>query len=184
MKQFSGLIAGLSRVLDKIAGLCMVAVMLLVVANVLLRAIFNRPILGTYEYVIFLTAVMIGLALAYCAVQNGHIAVSFLFDRLPLKIQASVEMGMNILSTLFWGLCVWQVGNYANSMAINGVVSPTTQIPIYPFIYFVALGMLALCLVLLVRVMESIQKAYSFNILSFVAPKVGSVDSMQKAASR
>ncbi|MCL6560978.1 MAG: TRAP transporter small permease, partial [Firmicutes bacterium] len=130
MNKFTGLVTGLSRVLDKIAGLCMVAVMVLIVSNILLRALFNRPILGTIDYAVFLTAVMIGLALAYCAVQNGHIAVSFLVDRLPLKMQAAVDIAMGMLCLSFWGLCAWQVANYAKSMAVSGVVSPTTQTPL------------------------------------------------------
>jgi TRAP-type C4-dicarboxylate transport system permease small subunit len=159
MKQFEGLVTGLSRVLDKIAGFCMVAVMLLVVSNVILRAVFSRPILGTYEYVVFLTAVMIALALAYCAVQNGHIAVGFVVDRLSCRIQAAVDIFVNITALFFWGLCAWQVANYAKTMQISGVVSPTTQTPFYPFIYLVALGLLSLCLVSAVRAAASIQKA-------------------------
>lgn len=162
MKQFTGLVTGLSRVLDRIAGFCMVAVMLLVVTNILLRAVFNRPILGTYEYVTFLTAVTIGLALAHCAVQNGHIAVSFVIEKLPGKIQAAVDVVMNIIALLFWSLCAWQVGKYANTLAVSGVVSPTTQMPFYPFIYLVAFGLVALCLVLLVKVVESFKKV-AFN---------------------
>lgn len=162
MKQFTGLVAGLSRALDRIAGFCMVAVMLLVVTNILLRAVFNRPILGTYEYVASLTAVAIGLALAHCAVQNGHIAVSFVVEKLPGRIQAAVDVVMNIIALLFWSLCAWQVGKYANTMAVSGVVSPTTQMPFYPFIYLVALGLLVLCLVLLLKAVESLKKV-AFN---------------------
>lgn len=158
MKHFTGLITGLSRILDRVAGFCMVVVMLLVVISILLRVLFNRPILGTYEYVAYLTAVAIGLALAHCAVQNGHIAVSFVVEKLPGKIQAAVDVVMNIISLLFWSLCVWQVGKYANTMAVSGVVSPTTQMPFYPFIYLVAFGLLALCLVLLVKAVESLKK--------------------------
>lgn len=184
MNKFTGLVTGLSRVLDKIAGLCMVAIMALIVSNVLLRALFNRPILGTIDYVVFLTAVMIGLALAYCAVQNGHIAVSFVVDRLPIRMQSLVAIVMDILSLSFWGLCVWQIGLYAERMAVTGVVSPTTQTPLYPFIYLVAFGLLALCLVLLVRTMESFRKAFSPSSVSLVAPKVRAIETIQKAASQ
>lgn len=184
MKQCTGFVTGLSRILDKIAGLCMVAVMVLVVSNVLLRALFNRPILGTVDYVVFLTAVMIGLSLAYCAVQNGHIAVSFVVDRLPLKMQAVVDIVTSILSLSFWGLCVWQIGSYAQRTAEAGVVSPTTQTPLYPFIYLVAFGLMVLCLVLLVRAVESIGKVLSSSSFALPAPKAGAVKTIQKAASQ
>lgn len=158
-KAFTSLVTGLSLVLDKLAGLCMVAMMVLVVANILLRVLVKRPILGTYEYVGFLAAALIGLALAYCAVQNGHIAVSFIVDRFSPKIQAVVDIVVNVTALCFWSLAAWYVGKYAHSMSVNGVVSPTTQMPFYPFVYLVAFGLLVLCLVLLVRLIESIKKA-------------------------
>lgn len=159
MEQLTGLVSRFSRVMDRIAGFCMVAVMVLVVANILLRVLFNRPILGTYDYVVLLNAVMIGLALAYCAVQNGHIAVGFLVDRLPSRAQAAIDIVMNIAALVFWVLCAWQVAGYAGMMAASGVVSPTSQIPVFPFIYLLALGILALSLVLLARTAQSIMKA-------------------------
>lgn len=183
MNKFTGLVTGLSRLLDKIAGLCLVAVMALIVANILLRAIFKSPILGTIDYATFLTAVMIGLSLAYCAVQSGHIAVDFVVERLPLKMQAAIDMVMGLLSLVFWSLCVWQTGVYANRTALTGVVSSTTQTPVYPFIYLVDLGLLALCLVLLVRTVESCRKVFSNSAVSFGTSKVRAIDTIQKVAS-
>lgn len=183
MGKLAGLVTGLSRILDKIAGLCMVAVMVLVVSNILLRVLFNSPILGAYEYVVFLTVVTIGLSLAHCAVQNGHIAVSFVVDRLPLKIQVAVDLFMNTAAMFFWGLCAWQIAVYAKKMSASGVFSPTAQIPLHPFIYLVAFSILALCLVLLVRTADSLQKAFLPSSISLLPPGVKAVESMQKAAA-
>lgn len=181
MGRITGLVTGLSRILDKIAGLCMVSVMVVVVANILLRVLFNRPILGTYEIVVFLTVLTIGLSLAHCAVQDGHIAVSFVMDRLPRRIQVAVDLIMNTAALFFWSLCAWQIGVYAQKMALSGVVSPTSQIPLYPFIYLVAFSILALSLVLLVRTMESVRNAF-FPSISLLLPGVEAAESMQKAA--
>lgn len=159
MKQFTGFVTGFCRLLDRLAGLCLVSVMVLIITNILSRSLLKRPILGTYEFAGYLTAAVIGLALAYCAVQNGHIAVTFVADRLPWRTQAFVDTAMNLGAFLFWGLAAWHIGGYANSMVVNGVVSPTTQAPFYYFIYLIALGLLALCLVLLVRTIESVKKA-------------------------
>lgn len=159
MDQLTGFVGRFSRAMDRIAGFCMVTAMVLVVSNILLRALFNRPILGTYDYVVLLNAVMIGLALAYCAVQNGHIAVGFLVERLPSRAQTAIDIVMNIAALTFWALCAWQIAVYAGMMAASGVVSPTSQIPVYPFIYLLALGILALSLVILARTVQYIMKA-------------------------
>lgn len=158
MDKITNLVTGLSRLLDRMAGFCMVSIMLIVVANILLRVFLKRPVLGAYEYVCFLTAALIGLALANCALQKGHIAVGVLVDRLGEKTQAVIDTFINAVSLLFWGLSAWYICKYANNLLKNGVVSPTTQTPFYPFLYLIAFGLLALCLVLLVRLADSIKK--------------------------
>lgn len=157
-QNLAGLVTGLSRFLDRIAGICLAGVMLLVVVNIILRVVFNRPILGTIEYVGFFTAVVIGLSLAYCAVQNAHIAVNFVADKLPVKVQAVFDTVVNTLALGFWGLASWHLWKYGQSLAASGVVSSTTQTPYYPFVYLVAAGLFALCLVLLVKLIESVKR--------------------------
>lgn len=158
LDQFTGTVTAVSRVLDKVAGLGLVLIMLLVVANIIFRVVFNSPITGTIEYVGFLTAAVIGLSLAYCAVQNAHIAVNLVVDRFPVRWRGVVDVAMHILSAVFWGLGAWHMLQYARSLVANGVVSPTTQTPFYPFVYCVGLGLLALSLVMLVKSIEVIKR--------------------------
>ena len=71
MKSLDGLIENLSRVMDRLAGLCIVLMMLLIVSNIILRAVFKQPLVGAVDYVNILIALTIGLSIAYCAVQDG-----------------------------------------------------------------------------------------------------------------
>jgi len=147
-----------AREMDRVAQWAAVVLMALVVTNIVLRFAW-RPLLGTYEFVSFLSAVVISFALAHCAVQRGHIAVTLIVDRLPPRGQAIVDVIINAVSIIFFGLTVWQISLYATDMVISGEVSPTTKTPFYPFVYGVALGFLALCLVLLVDLLKSINRA-------------------------
>ena len=159
MKRFSGLVTGLSRILDQAAGFFLVATMVLIVANILLRVIFKMPVFGAYEYVGLLTALVIGLSIAYCGVQNAHIDISLMVDWLPARLRAVLSALINLISMCFLAVSAWYVGLYAGSMKDTGLVSSTTQIPTYPFVYLITLGLLVYCLVLLVRSIESIVKA-------------------------
>jgi len=181
MKKLNSLVTELSRKLDNIAGLCIVGVMVLVVANILLRALCNRPIAGTYELVCYLTALGIGLALANCAVQKAHIAVDFVADRLALRAQIVIDNLMNIIALGFWSLTVWHLVKYARAMATSGLVSSTAQIPIYPIIYLIALGFCGLCLVLALRLTESISLALTYLNSSKLSWQSGCTDSSRKA---
>ena len=148
----------LARELDRIAQWALVAMMALIVINIILRFTW-RPILGVYEFVSFLGAVVISFALAYCAVQRGHIAVNLLVDQLPPRTQAIIDIAVNSIIITFFSLATWQVVLYATDILLSGEVSPTTMTPFYPFVYGVAIGFLVLCLVLLVDLSKSILKA-------------------------
>ncbi|MCF8010855.1 MAG: TRAP transporter small permease [Clostridiales bacterium] len=132
--------------------------MILVVSNIILRTVFSHPILGAYEYAGLLTSIVIALGVANCAVNNAHIAVDFIIERLPGKTKSFFDSFINFTAVLFWGVTAWHVGKYAQSTAAKNVVSSTAQVPLYPFIYVIALGLFVLCLVLMVKLIESIKK--------------------------
>lgn len=161
MKYLTALVQGFSRVLDRIAGVCLFAIMFLVVLNIITRGIFNHPIAGTYDYVNLLTAAAIGLALAYCAFQDGHIAVSFVMEKLPPKMQAVIDLLINSLGLVFWALAAWFTAGYARSLTANNMVSATSGVPLSPVVYLITLGLVGLCLVLLLRIIESWKRMIS-----------------------
>ncbi|MDD3269880.1 MAG: TRAP transporter small permease [Syntrophomonadaceae bacterium] len=155
MKKASNLVEKISQILDQIAAFCIALTMAVVVFNIVLRAAFKMPLLGTIEYVNILTAISIGLALAYCAFQDGQIAIGFLVDKLPAKLRDSIDALTNLTSLLFWSISAWYMVGYAYSSAANGEISATTGIPMYPMVYLVALGLMALSAVLFFKIADA-----------------------------
>ena len=158
MKKISILVTSATRIMDRIAGWLLLAAVFLVVANILGRQIFRSSILGTYEYVGYLTAAVIALSLAHCAVQNSHIAVGFLVEKLPFRAQSILELVTGLLSLAFFGAAAFHMIVYAYATALSGELSPTTMIPFYPFIYLTALGLMGLCAVILLRLWDTFKK--------------------------
>lgn len=150
-------VARIAHGLDRIAQWALVIMMGLIVANIILRFVW-QPILGVYEFVSFLGAIVISFALAYCALKKGHIAVNLLVDRLPKRSQALIDSAIDIISLVLFGFATWQLTIYATDILISGEVSATTKTPFSPFVYGVAIGFLALCLVLIIDVVRSILK--------------------------
>ena len=157
MKQFTGLVEGLSRALDRIAAICIVAMMGVVVLNIVLRAVLGKPLLGTVDYVNILMALTIALGLAYCGLQNGHIAVEFIVEKLSNKRQAVLSLIINLLGLFFWGVSVWYMAAYARNMMATNLLAGTISIPMYPVVYLIAFGLLALCLVLVLKVSDAVR---------------------------
>jgi len=145
----------LSKYCDRIAQAAVVAMMLLVVGDIVLRAVW-RPVPGTYDVVGFIGAVLVSFAIAYCAVQGGHISVELVVARLSQRVQLIINVITGILSLGIFALVTWQCLILAEDMRQVGEVSMSALIPFYPYIYGVAFGCALLCLVILVDLGKSL----------------------------
>ena len=152
---FEKLVYKLSRFLNILSGIAVVALMGLVFVNVALRAVWE-PILGAYEFIGFLAAITIALALAHCAADKGHVSITLFADMLPARVQAVLDIVVGILGTGLYTVLSWQCVKYAIVMYNSGEVSPTTETPLYPFLLVVAFGVLMLALVLLNDIFKSL----------------------------
>lgn len=140
-----------------VAAGAVVAMMCLTCADVILR-IFRHPIPGTYEIVGLLGSVVIAFSIGYTSVEKGHIAVEFLVQKLPSRFQIYIDAFNDLFSTCLFGLITWQSIAYASDLKQSGEVSLTIQMPIYPFVYGIALGCGLLCLVLLLDFVKSLKR--------------------------
>ncbi|OHB33066.1 MAG: hypothetical protein A2X84_02500 [Desulfuromonadaceae bacterium GWC2_58_13] len=150
----------LARILFGIAGAAIVVMTLLTCADVVLR-LFRLPIPGTYELVSFFSAVSVSFAMAHTSVEKGHIAVSVLVQRLPARGQALIDTLTSSLSLLLFGLIAWRSLLYGENLRQAGEVSPTLQLPFYPFVYGVGLSAAVVCLVLLADFQKNLQGVFS-----------------------
>lgn len=158
MRRFKREIARISTGFNTLAGAAIVGMMLLTCADVLLR-LLRRPIPGTFEIVGFLGTVIISFSLAYTSVEKGHIAVEFLMNKLPRRVQDAAEALTSLASAALFCLLTWQSLIYASDMRQSGEVSVTLTMPIYPFIYGIAAGSALLSLVLLADFLHALTRA-------------------------
>ena len=73
-----------SKVLNSIAGIAVTVMMLMTVADVLLRA-GGHPIIGTFEIVSLLLALVIGFGIPQVSLDRGHVYMDFLLDKLSKR---------------------------------------------------------------------------------------------------
>lgn len=151
---FEALVARASRSLDLLAGLVLAFTAGLIVANILGRVVLNRPILGTYELVGYLTATVVALALARCALENSHIAISFFTDRLSIRLQRAISVFVDLPVIIFLFFAAYNLFVYGSRIAASGEVAPTTKIIFYPFIYLAAFGFFILALAVVLKFLQ------------------------------
>lgn len=75
----------LESMLTLIAGIVILMVMFLSVANILGRYLFNLPIPGYIDWMVQLVPVMAFLGIAYCQRNGGHIRMDFLVGKLKRR---------------------------------------------------------------------------------------------------
>ena len=159
MNHFERLIILLSRWCDRIAQGAVVAMMLLLGANIVFR-VFGKSILGTYDWTGLIGTILIALALGYCGIQRGHVRVEFIMMFFPKRVQAVVDAAIGILSLGLFGLAAWQSVVLGNEMWVTNDVSMTVQTPFYPFVFAIAFGCALLWLVILVDTIKLVGEVF------------------------
>jgi TRAP-type C4-dicarboxylate transport system permease small subunit len=158
VNKFFRTVRQISEYADKISQVAIIAMMLLIVANIIGR-FFGLSIFGTYDFAGFINALLVGFALAYCAINKGHIQVELVMSHFPEKVQAIVGIIIGILNFGMIGIIAWQCFLLATDKLIGGEVSMTALVPYYPYIYAIAIGFVLFNLVVLEEIIEFVIKA-------------------------
>lgn len=149
-----------NKVMAYIASVALVGMMMITVADVCGRYVFNNPITGTWELVGFMLVAAGSWGLGYCQVKKGHIRVDFLAQRFPGKVQESLTVLARFIGFSAFTLLCWRCVVYTQYfMSITrGNATDTLHIPIFPFVLFLAIGTGMLAFVLLLDLIHSIVK--------------------------
>jgi TRAP-type C4-dicarboxylate transport system permease small subunit len=129
---------------------------LLTVADVLLRFFLNRPIRGSFEITEFMMVIVVFSAMAYTAILRGHIVIQILASRLPKRPRAILDSIADLISIGFCCLIIWQGIAQAEMTRFRNDISGVTSIPIFPFYYILVFGVALMCLVFLGNLLDSL----------------------------
>jgi TRAP-type C4-dicarboxylate transport system permease small subunit len=153
MGSLLGISLRLTRFLNGIAGVALVFMMLLTVADVILRT-FGRPITGTYEMVGFSGAVVIGFALPFTSWIRGHVYMEFLIQRLPKQVRDRMNLFTRGIGIILFALIAYNLMVVGIDLQKSGEVSPTLRFPFYPVVYGVGICFFIECLVLFCDILK------------------------------
>ena len=149
----------ISRFLNVIAGISLTFLMLLTIADVILRG-FKRPVVGTYELVAFAGAVVIGFSMPLTSWVRQHIYVDFLILKFSQKVRDIFNIATRCLVIALFLLIGWNMLKYGRDLQKSGEVSLTLQMPFYPIAYGVGICCFILCLVLVCDIIKIFKGEY------------------------
>ena len=153
-----GIVYRVSRWLTYVGYVAIMVMMFLVVADVISRFLFNHPLLGLSEIIVFLLCILVFSGLAWTEAEDSNVIIPILYDRLPPGIQTPVYVFINLLGIGILGLITWRSIVYAGEQRVGGDLSATLSIPSFPFIYFVAFGSGLFALVLVAKIFQHLRE--------------------------
>ena len=142
-----------TKILNAIGGTALTFMMLLTVADVIMRA-FGHPLVGTYEIVGLSLALVIGITIPKVSLDRCHVNMEILLERVA-------KGNKDILNTFTRLICFflfigigYNLFAVANEFRKSGEVSPTIQLPAYPLAYAVGFCCFIECLVFVLQMIK------------------------------
>jgi len=124
-------VAQLSNLLAVIAGVALLAVMLLTVLDVILRY-FGRPITGIYDLVALGGSVVIGFSVPYAARKKVHVFMEMAQDLQGGILKTALAVFARLVAIAVTCLVGWNLVKLGTGFYTTGEASLTIQIALYP----------------------------------------------------
>lgn len=137
--------AAFVRSIGMFAGIVTLLMMLLVMTNVLSRYILKIPISGAFEITQSMLTVTVFFSLALAQLNDSHIRVVLLTDRLSPAWQRTMRVFGLVIGAIFFGWCTYATFGFAmSSYEIGEQEWGSVRYPIYPIKFAVSFGLLVL----------------------------------------
>jgi len=123
---------------------------LIIIANIIARRFLNAPILGSTEYVQYLSLLSASLALAQNEWFNGNIKMSLFLEMMSDRLRRIFVIGADLISSAAFCFVSYLLVKQAVNKYIVADVTSTLKLPMWVFAAFLAFGviLLTICLIL------------------------------------
>jgi TRAP-type C4-dicarboxylate transport system permease small subunit len=124
--------------------------------DVLGAKLFRAPVFGSLDIMMLAQLIAISFAASMALIRNRHVQVEFFMVIFPKRFQALVNCLIQLLCLALFVLIVWRLFNHGYHLQIGGEETATAHIPVAPFCYASAIGIIPVCLVLIQQFLSSV----------------------------
>jgi TRAP-type C4-dicarboxylate transport system permease small subunit len=153
---FQKSIFSISRIGIYVGVVALNGMMLLVVADVILRKYFAAPIRGSLEITEILMGFVVFLGLAFCAVKGEHVFIDIITERLSKSAKSITMIIVHFLSAGVAGMMAWRLFMSALDLQRGNQVSMMLGLWLYPFVLIAFIGCSLLTLVYIIQLINSL----------------------------
>ncbi len=136
----------------------LILMMLLTVADVFLRAVFNKPIIGTTEITEQMMVAVVFLGFGWCALQGRHIQVDLFVSRYPRGRQRVIDLTMYGVGLILVAVMCWRTFVTTLTVQQLGLTCAYIGLPKYPFYALAAFGWAVLFVAMVSLLVKNITK--------------------------
>ena len=153
MERIYGIFLRVIKVMNIIAGTALTLMMFLTVTDVLMRA-GGHPILGTYEMVALLLALVIGFGIPKVSSDRGHVYMEIILERLSTRNKAIMNTFTRLLCIILFVIIGYNLFLIGSEFHTSGEVSSTLKIPFFPVAYGVGVCCFLECCVFIFDIVK------------------------------
>lgn len=113
--------------------LALVAFVLMTIADVLMRWLFNSPINGVADAGPLIVAIVAAAFFPFSLAGRHHVSIGFLGSLLGQRATAWLEAFASLVTAVFFVLLAWQIVRYTIELRQLGQTTWVVQIPIAPW---------------------------------------------------
>jgi TRAP-type C4-dicarboxylate transport system permease small subunit len=146
----------LSTWFEQIAIVGFLGMMAATLVDVIGSKAFKWPLPASLEVVFFCQLIAISAALAYGEIDRRHIRVEFIVDKFPPRARAFFHGFAALLGLGFFAILTWKSYQYAMTLKAINEVTATSRIIMYPFVLWLGLSLVPLCLGLAAEILKAI----------------------------
>lgn len=145
-----------SHFLGDVSGGFIFVMMLIIVYDVLMRRVFNKPTIWADETSCYLLVGVTFLGAAYTLKMGGHIHIEALVGRLKPNVKQRWMFVIDVLTFAFLVAFTWQTYKLAIDAYVNATIATTLlRTPVYIPQLLIPIGLTWLCLQLLAEIWQS-----------------------------
>ncbi len=129
----------LHRLFEPCVSIALFFMMALTFVDVIMRYLFNSPIVGALELTEFSMAIVIFLGLVLLTSQEGHVTVDLIDNFVPDKIKPIQKVIINLINLFVMVVISWQLWLKAEKAAEYGDRTEYLYMPLSPLLSFMSI---------------------------------------------
>ncbi len=130
----------LNKLMHYLAGVTLLGMLALTVADITGRTAFNNPVPGTVEVTSLILVIVVFLGLAHSEDMGDHITVDLIYAQVGKRSKMILDVFSDLLGVVVLGLMAFQLYHFGLRQRETGAESPVLEWPVWPFVYVAAFG--------------------------------------------